>query len=208
MSASVVIVGLGEWERFTKPCIDSLLENNASFQVIVVDNGSDPAYEAHKPCYRIVHNPVKGSYAQGLNMGYAETEPNEWTIFTNNDVLFHEPIFHRLHSLKPDNLYGFMLYDKVFTRPYLSGWCLFVHDALIDRIGLFDETFAPMWFEDADYSYRAVDAGFGLVELDRLQWGIEHLERKGERGRIMNDKLDARKANRARLEKKHHVKPV
>ena len=205
MSASVIITGLDKWERFTKPCIDSIVETNISMSVVVVDNGSAVPYEKHRPCFTLVRNPERGSLSEGLNMGWIEAGKQDWYIFTNNDVLFHQPIYDRLHALSPDNLYGFMLYDKVFTRPYLSGWCLFVSWKLISAVGLFDEKFAPMWFEDADYSFRAVDKGFGLVELRREEWGIEHLGRGAERKDLINKYIGKRTNNRKHLEKKHGV---
>lgn len=205
MTATAVIVGLNAWDRFTRPCIDSLLDTNISINILCVDNGSEPQYPQHKPCYTMVHASKKQSYAAGLNLGLHHAKPSDWYILTNNDVIFHEPIFDKLHALSPDNLYGFMLYPDIFKEPYLSGWCYFLSDKILQKVGVFDEKFTPMWFEDADYSIRCIRAGFGLVELTREDYGIEHLERAGERAPIIHQSQDSRNRNREYLRRKHGV---
>jgi GT2 family glycosyltransferase len=35
--------------------------------------------------------------------------------------------------------------------------------AVLERLGYLDEAFAPAYFEDADYGFRAREAGFRLV---------------------------------------------
>jgi GT2 family glycosyltransferase len=42
----------------------------------------------------------------------------------------------------------------------LVGFCMFIRRAVIDRIGCCDATFGKYGFEDDDYSYRAILAGF------------------------------------------------
>ena len=58
---------------------------------------------------------------------------------------------------------------------YLSNWCLFLPRQVWLDVGEWDVKCFPMYWEDADYSKRVVDAGYKLHLLDREEWGIEHL---------------------------------
>jgi O-antigen biosynthesis protein len=48
-------------------------------------------------------------------------------------------------------------------RIKLIGYCVLIRKEVIDKIGLLDERFSPGNFEDDDYSYRIVQAGYQLV---------------------------------------------
>jgi GT2 family glycosyltransferase len=48
-------------------------------------------------------------------------------------------------------------------RQYIEGSCMLVKREVIERIGLLDEAYAPAYYEDADYSFRARAHGFRTV---------------------------------------------
>jgi len=53
------------------------------------------------------------------------------------------------------------------TRPsdkfsYLGGGGTLIKRQVIDKIGVFDDRFSPAYFEDSDFSFRAIQAGFKL----------------------------------------------
>jgi GT2 family glycosyltransferase len=50
-----------------------------------------------------------------------------------------------------------------FEVQYVEGSCMLVKRAVIDAIGYLDETFAPAYYEDTDYCFRAREAGFRIV---------------------------------------------
>ncbi|MEI8217919.1 MAG: glycosyltransferase family 2 protein [Elusimicrobiota bacterium] len=52
------------------------------------------------------------------------------------------------------------LYDNA---SFVHGFCMFIKRKVIKTIGLFDESYFPCAGEDIDYSYRALNAGFRLV---------------------------------------------
>jgi len=57
--------------------------------------------------------------------------------------------------------------DPRFAEPfecqYVEGSCMLVKRAVIDEIGVLDEVFAPAYYEDTDYCFRAREAGFRIV---------------------------------------------
>lgn len=70
------------------------------------------------------------------------------------------------------------------TLSHLSGWHLIaLHRDLIGRVGYFDPTFGPAYFEDADYSRRMTLAGQPInggepacrqIEVDAAEQAVAH----------------------------------
>lgn len=203
---TAIIVGLNEWERYTLPFIRSIQEHDPELTIVCIDNGSEPRYPEVEGII-MIRSMERRSYAGGINIGLRHAPVSDWYVIFNNDMLLEQQISERVELLDPTCLYGFKIYDHMFTMPYLAGWCYFLSRELLEQVGYFDEKFAPMWFEDADYSIRVQRAGYALEELGRADWGIRHLEdeRMGERKSYMTSNMDARHKNRAYLREKHHV---
>ena len=53
--------------------------------------------------------------------------------------------------------------DEQRDVPYVTGAALAVHRRVLDAIGLLDEAFAPIYYEEVDFCYRARAAGFRVV---------------------------------------------
>ena len=196
---STVIVGVGEWERYTKPLLDSMRLHNPDVSVVCVDNGSYyPDYEG----VAMVRTNTVVSYPEALNVGLQACNSSDWYLILNNDILIEKPF--SVADFDPGSLYGFIKYP--FKRyEYLAGWAMFIpYDALVN-VGYFDGELKPMWFEDADYCIRAQKAGFGLVVLDRKDVGIRHFEDENmdERKLYMSKNLPSRQRNRQYVERKH-----
>lgn len=203
MSVSVVIVGIDQWEKYTLPLLDDLHNHEPGVNIVCVDNGSNPPYPDGKEIARLDKTVC---YAKAINVGLQVAGYRDWYVVMNNDVRIHKPFISQVKALDPNNLYGFYQWNNV-GREYLSGWCYFISHKLFKAVGYFDESFAPMWFEDADYSIRAVDKGYGLVSLDRDGWGVEHLayNRSTERNEYMGAYLPQHERNLAYLKRKHRL---
>lgn len=203
---SVITVGVNEWERYTRPLLESVLKVEPAINLICIDNGSTPAYP-DVDNVDMVRSPIIRSYAEGLNLGIRAAMPSDWYMVCNNDVLVNKPFANRFGVLDKRCLYGFAEYTGVVAPGvrYLSGWMMLIPHTLVEAIGLFDPEYRPMYFEDADYSYRATQAGFPLVTLDRHDWGFYHIEdeRQGERVGYMQKNMKYRHANRAYFQRKH-----
>ena len=112
MSAAVIIIGVGEYERYTLPLLQSLDEhegeniNNGSLKIVVVDNGSDNPYPQHpRTIMATVSDTV--SYPAAINIGIAAAGVNDWYIPINNDTLFTRPFVGTISELDKYSLYGF-----------------------------------------------------------------------------------------------------
>lgn len=198
MNLSAVIVGTDKWERYTKPLIDSMRIHNPDVSVVCVDNGSQyPDYDA-----TMVRTNKVLSYPEALNVGLQACDASDWYLVLNNDILIRKPF--GVEDFDPGCLYGFIKYPFI-KYEYLAGWAMFIPYEAIVSVGYFDEELKPMWFEDADYCIRAQKAGFGLVELNRVEFGIHHIEDENmdERKRYMQENMPSRQRNRLYVERKH-----
>ncbi len=54
-------------------------------------------------------------------------------------------------------------YDKVEDTEYITGCAMLIKREVMEEIGLLDLIYSPMYSEDADYSVRALRAGFRLM---------------------------------------------
>ena len=209
-SVTCIVVGLNEWDRYTKPMLESARANDPDLNLVLVDNGSDVHYPKMEGV-TLLRSGMRRSYAGGINFGMNWAPDSDWYMVINNDTLIHKPISHRVEQLQQNALYGFYLEPKnktaLFLWDYLCGWCLIASKAVLSVIGEFDEKCAPMWFEDADYSARALKAGFTLEVLDREDWGLQHLEdeRKVERKAYITSHMRERLAIKDYVRRKHGI---
>jgi hypothetical protein len=73
MIVSVIIVGLNEWERYTKPCIYTLQTNERQARIIVVDNGSVAEAQARASALGYTYDPSQERWELGLYSVKVET---------------------------------------------------------------------------------------------------------------------------------------
>jgi hypothetical protein len=204
---SIVIVGVGRWEDYTKPFLDSIKKNIPQWNVICVDNGSMyPDYEGVK----MVRTLKVISLPAAFNVGLRETPESDLYITSSNDMLIIKPLdIRRFEALPDDSLYSFVhVIDALYGFEYIENWMLFTPRKVYEGIGKWwDEAFAPMWFEAADYAIRAKKAGYRWTILDREEWGVYHREeeRMPERKAYMREHMSARIANREYLMRKHGI---
>ena len=176
-----IIVGIDQWEKYTKPAIESLIEMEPQTEIVVVDNISNPPYP-EVPGVTMLRPDKRLGYAAALNYGAQHgAKHHDWLFFLNNDILFHKPFIDRFSEYSDDNtIYGFWTHEIDNGNPmkYLPSWAMLIHSNLFYSLGMFDDTYVPMGYEDADICIRATRAGAELKELDRFDFGIEHLPRK------------------------------
>jgi GT2 family glycosyltransferase len=192
---SAVIVGHNKWDEFTLPLITSLWEHEPNLPITVVDNGSDPPYPQYKNINIVIGD--NHSYARALNQGIADAGNAEWYLLINNDVICQGPFLYIVDGFHNDTAYGATT-QRLREHIYLVGWCIFVNSKIYRDVGPFDESFKPWGYADVDYSYRIVEAGFQLEQVDlpfkHYQYGSHE---------YLGDMTALRKKNQMRFLKKH-----
>lgn len=190
MIKTSIIIPVWNQLEMTKKCIDSINACTKDFEIIVVDNGSNPAYSGPE---KIIRNETNLGFPVAVNQGIKCAE-GENIVILNNDTLvspdwlermevhlknydivgpvsknvsgaqqIEAPMFRNLESF---NDFANILYskNKGQSEPFhrLVFFCVLIKGSVIDKIGMLDEQFSPGNFEDDDFCLRAIESGFKL----------------------------------------------
>lgn len=139
----------------------------------------------------LICNEENLGYSKGNNIGLRKVQNSDYEFIglLNNDILFTpnwlidtvksfekdeqlgmiSPRNNEKCKLTPENyLNGYKKYLskyksplKYVVTPFFS--CVIIKKEVIDKIGLLDEAFSPAFWEDNDYSFRAMYAGYSLA---------------------------------------------
>lgn len=170
---------------------DLVVVDNAS-----ADGSADYVREFAKSHNNItlIENSENLGYAGGNNVGlkFIQDKDYEFVGLLNNDILFTPNWLENtikgfeldsgLGMLSPRNnekckltnknyLDGYEKYLQKFkaplkyvVTPFFS--CVIMKKEVVDRVGLLDEAFTPAFWEDNDYSFRAMYLGYGLAYVN------------------------------------------
>ena len=116
---TAIIVGVGQWERYTKPLLDSIARFMPDMRTVLVDNGN--RYPDVRGVYRVALDEVV-CYAEAINEGMQAVMVSDWYLILNNDILIEKPF--GTEDFDPGCLYGFIKY-RFREWEYLAGWGLF-----------------------------------------------------------------------------------
>lgn len=186
---SIIVPVLNEPE-LTKACLDSIAKYSSDHEVIVVDNGSSPAWQGSEFCIR---NEKNLGFPKAVNQGIEKAQ-GEVIVILNNDTVVSPHWLERLSAHfnnyemvgavtnrisgpqqvsmnatgLPEGILavseGIYAANARRSMPFfrLVFFCVAIKREVIDKIGLLDEQFSPGNLEDDDYCLRAIDAGFRL----------------------------------------------
>lgn len=154
---TAVIVGHKQWQEYTLPLVESLLEHWPGLPIVVVDNDSDPPYPEHPGVMRVWAD--NQSVAHALNVGIAASGPSDWYLTMDNDVECTGPFEHLVDFFYDGALYAVERKDwGIF--PYLIGWAFFISDRIWRDVGPMDEQYKVWGWQEVDYCRRAELKGY------------------------------------------------
>ena len=187
----IIIVGVGGWEEYTKPCIESIREKmDGKASINIIDNGynyHDDEWVKTAPYCSMGFMPLS-CYAKAINFGVNYTPRIcDWLIIINNDVLCTGKI--DTAKLDKNTIYGAKKHER-WGREWLDGWIFVMHRDLLEDVGEFDENFKVAAFEDADYCFRAQDKGYKVEVIDLPFIHLETSDRLKVDGGWRQDNLD------------------
>jgi len=119
--------------------------------------------------------PISGlGYEGGLNAGIMQTPSAPWWLVCNDDIAFGardlRSIAERIEAARgPCVVTGSRNDGRLLRLAYGA-----INRACIERVGLFDDGFYPIYFGDDDYQRRCELAGVEWVEYDGLILHGEH----------------------------------
>ena len=132
--------------------------------LLIIDNGAsdvleDMAIDVPACVEHTTYLPMPANLgvAASWNLGIKSFPYAERWFFASNDVRFEPGALQRLSEARTDEI----TLSSMF--PYWQAFAL-GYEA-VRRVGLFDESFFPAYFEDNDYQRRAQRAGVGIRRL-------------------------------------------
>jgi hypothetical protein len=182
MSYDIIIVSqsVGDLIQITQNCIDSIRQDNAEVNIIVVETGQLFKYDVDKI---IEYNGVF-NYNRALNIGLKYAK-NDIQCLANNDLIFHKG-WSQIGELMQLNNYhsasawssghkverGDFIYQGYEIGFQLTGWCLFMDKYCRDKIGQLDET-VSFWYSDNLYACQLIREGirhglFCNIQIDHI----------------------------------------
>jgi len=183
MSYDLIIISqsTGRLIAFTQQCIDSARQDGAEINIIVVETGPEYKYDVDT----IIQYDGQFNYNRALNMGL-EHAKNEIHILANNDIVFYPGWsvigelmklngYHSASALEGRQKFeqGDYVYDSYIVGNGINGWCIFLDDYCLEKIGGLDESVA-FWYSDNLYGCQIKAAGiqhglFTGVRVDHLK---------------------------------------
>lgn len=190
MKLSVITLTYNKLE-YTKKFIESLFKYTKDFELIVVDNGSTDGtreYLKSLPDIKLILNEENLGFSKGNNQGI-EIATGEYIGFLNNDILLYPNWFEKVeevfqkenaafvsprhinphYDLTDENHYiQYFKHNFNYSKKYEKNFdecvfsCVITKKSVIDSIGKFDENYTQAFFEDNDFKYRAIEAGYGV----------------------------------------------
>jgi len=178
-----IIIPVWNELEYTKRCIRRLKEcTDYPYRIIVVDNASERSTEEYLenlnqtfPGLILIRNNVNLGFVKAINQGMVASS-GEYVCLLNNDTLVTKgwlgnmvkvaEIPHETIGIvsPASNVFGMKSRDgKAGEWQEIDGgrgFCMLIKRELIARIGLFDEVFGPGYFEEKDFSRRALSAGY------------------------------------------------
>jgi len=133
--------------------------------LLIIDNGASSVQEdmeLHVPeCVEMttyLPMPANLGVAASWNLGIKSFPYDDRWFFASNDVVFRPGALERLCEARTDEitLSGVFPFWQVFSVGYEA----------VRRLGLFDSSFFPAYFEDNDYNTRANHHGVPIRKLD------------------------------------------
>jgi len=185
-----IIIPVFNQEKLTNACLESIKKNTSDYEIIIIDNGSQPVFIKPNYCIR---NATNLGFPIAINQGIKKAQ-GDIIILLNNDTVVSQHWAERLtEHLKDYDMVGPLtnnisgvqqitigaielpekldeVAEKIYStntghsNPYhrLVFFCVAIKREVINKIGLLDEQFTPGNCEDDDYCLRAIEAGFKL----------------------------------------------
>lgn len=178
----------------TAACLESIVKRTHSpHRVILIDNGSDEKTKRLLIDFKASHDNVtlfrseeNLGWVKAVNRGIGLSAAPYVCMMNNDTVVETDDWLAKLAGvaeLEPDiglvnPDFGGRKRPGTFPGPFVEidfcrGYCILVKRAVIERIGGLDEAYGLGYYDDDDYSVRAIRAGFRCVRAGGIT--VRHL---------------------------------
>jgi len=162
----------------TQRCIDSALAECPCY-VILIETGQPYKYSGVN---KFIEYNGQFNYNRALNLGlkYAKSDIH---ILANNDLIFQKGWsrigeymkandVHSASAVTGDRFQAGMIYEGYQVGKVLLGWCIFLDDFVLQKIGKLDES-VSFWYSDNLYGAQLKVAGIKHVLFTDFR--VDHL---------------------------------
>ena len=177
--------------EYSRACLESIKKyTHYTYRIIIIDDASNKETQEYlddldkKQEIILIRNDTNLGWLKSVNKGLAQTK-SEYICLMNNDTLVTDGWLEEMINIaekekgiglvnpsweKPNriSLDDYARNIKRFREQYIeTGWargfCVLIKREVIDKIGYFDEVYSPGYWDDRDFSVRAIKAGFRCV---------------------------------------------
>lgn len=175
----------------TKKCIDHLYRYTPDFSLTILDNNSamDSTCEYLKKIANendnitLFFNDNNSGIIEGRNFAYSLSKDTEYIFFIDNDQFVSDGWLQSYLSfiekgydivgaegwkMKDDFYPHKKITDSKDSFSYVGAGGMFLKRETMEDVGLFDEIFSPIYFEDPDFNFRAIDKDY------KICWNTEN----------------------------------
>lgn len=185
MQISIVISTYNHLDDCLKPCLDSIFKNTEleaiatnDIEIIVVANGCKDGtrkYLENEYAVKTLWFDEALGFPRANNEGI-KAATGDYIVLLNNDTILLPQRTNDWIRLLSAPFYSdpkvgltatvkFTFKSGNVQRDAVAFWCVMIKREVFDKIGYLDEVFNPFGCEDIDFSCRAVDAGYKLVQV-------------------------------------------
>lgn len=188
-----IVIPVFNKPEITISCLESIEKNTRSpHRIIIIDNGSDPAtekalagFKSRRENVSIVRSGENLGWVKAVNRGIGLSNA-PYVCIMNNDTVVETPDWLekmiRIANAVPDaGLLNPEFGDEKKPKSrvpsgsssfveidFCRGYCILIKRAVIDKIGGLDETYGLGYYDDDDYSVRAIRAGFRCIRANGI----------------------------------------
>jgi GT2 family glycosyltransferase len=188
----MVIVGIpvrNDLEAFREAISSFMNSTKADYQIVVIESESTDGTKefcdlCKSPKVEIIHTKKEGPLKAYNRLFQIAKERGEDLLLTQTDVKFFK-LFKRdwlqemidkakdkkVGAVVPLNGGGISGPTYINGFKWIGGWCSYITNRAINKVGGFDENYPKGWGVDIDLTYAILDAGFNI---EVINYWVEH----------------------------------
>lgn len=191
-----IIIPIWNQLELTKNCLESIKRfTDSPYRLILIDNGSNPEINDYLVALKsdpslnviLISNRENLGWVKAINQGLQVADA-EFVCFQNNDIEVSRGWLKGLIDIALfDKTIGIVnpAWEKTprtkknpnYTElDYCRGFCMLVKKEVINKIGGLDEVFGMGYYDDWDFSLKAISAGYKCVRANNVNV-IHHKEK-------------------------------
>lgn len=181
-----IIIPVFNKPDLTGKCLKSIYENTcAPFNLIIIDNNSASDvrkfledFKNSRDNVTLIRNQNNLGWIKGVNQGLRLSKAPYVCIMNNDTVVNTSGWLSRLIGIAESEM-DIGLVNPTFDIKrdlgakssfievdFCRGYCVLIKRPVIEKIGLLDEAYGEGYYDDDDYSVRALRAGFRCVRAN------------------------------------------